>query len=355
MSRAENELDEFGKRALAPLRSASPIDLAKAGQIKSQFLAQAESFRQDLATQLNPEHGGDARRISGFPWLVHPSPLLKAAFAVLIALVIVLASSGITVFAAQDSLPGDRLYPLKTWSENLRYSLTFSTQSRLNLTLDYTNSRVNEISSLVAQGRIVSDQTSDQYQQELNNALELAAQMNDTQLESALQQIMSHAGKQEMIVQRLIGQLPPQAQPAMRLLQERLQAQLQLSALGKADPKTFRMEIQERLQRQNGPGGSPGNQQPGIGPGFPNGTPAPNEGDSTGDGYKSGQSTQMPQNDGDGNKFGQPTEGPGDGGDGNKYGQPNGMPGNGGSGNGQGQPMPGNDNQQPYPTDTAQP
>jgi hypothetical protein len=323
MSKEEKELDEYGRRTLAPLRPAAAIDPAKAEQIKRQFLMQGESLRQGMDKQAHTVQHAGTRRRSGLTWLVQPGLLRKVLFAIFIAMIIVFASSSLTVLAAQSSLPGDTLYPVKTWSENLRYSFTLSRQAKLNLTLDYTNIRMNEISSLVAQGRMVSDQTSSQYKQQLNNVLELAVQMDDTQLEAALQQIMDHAGKQEAIVQRLINQVPPQAQPAMQRLQERLATQVQLSALGEADPKTFKMELQEKLHQQQGRDESPSNQQPEINPGFPSSTPAPNEDSNTGGGNKSGQPTEMP--------------------------------GNGGPGNSQGQPMPGNGNHQPNPQRTANP
>jgi uncharacterized membrane protein YgcG len=320
MSKVEKELDEYGKRTLAPLRPVAPIDPAKVRQIRSQFLLQGESFRQGLASQSHAHQQASTRRKTSLSWLLQSRPLVKALLAIFIVVIIVLAGSSATVLAAQDSLPGDQLYPVKTWSEKLRYALTFSTQAKLNLTLDYTNTRLEEISSLVAQGRTITDQTSDQYQQQLNNALELATQMNDTQMQAALQQIMVQAGKQELIVQGLIDQLPPQAQPAMLRLQERLTAQIQWSTLGEADPKTFRMELQERLKRQLEPNGASGSEQPGTGPGSPGSTPMPGEnGADGGGGNKSSQSTEMP------------------------------------GGNDQSQPMPGNGNHQPNSKRTSMP
>jgi hypothetical protein len=324
MSRAEKELEQYGKRILAPLRQADPINPQKAEQIKKQFLLQGESLRQALAAQPHAEPYKGSRQRSVSPWFARPGLLMKALLAVLVAVVIILAGSSITVLAAQDSLPGDQLYPVKTWSENLRYALTSSPQARLNLTLEYTNTRMGEISSLVARGTSINEQTTAQYQQELNNALELAVQMDDSQLQTAMQNIMNQASRQEMVVQGLIDRLPAQAPPAMLRLQERLTAQIQLSALGEADPKTFRMELQERLHRQQGPDTSPGSGQPEINPQAPEGTPMPDENGGGG---------------GDGNKSGQPTE----------------MPGNGNPGNGLGQPNPGNSNHQANPQHTANP
>ena len=250
-------------------------------------------------------------------------PVMQVLFAVLLAVIIVLAGGSATVLAAQNSLPGDQLYPVKTWSEDVRLSLTFSTQAKLNLTLEYTNRRLGEISSLVAQGKMVGDQTSTQYQLELDNALQLAAQMSDQQMQAALGQIKNQAGKQGMTIQELIDQLPPQADPAMMRLEERLNAQVQWSEMGEADPQAFRIQLHESMQKRPGQNKANDTEQSVS-------TPVPSD--------------KMPGgNNGNG------------GSGGNESSQPTQMPGNVIPGNSQGQPMPGNGNHDQNPKHTSSP
>jgi hypothetical protein len=213
---------------------------------------------------------------------------------------------------------------VKTWTEDVRLSLTFSTQAKLNLTLEYTNRRLSEISSLVAQGKLVGDQTSDQYQQELDDALKLAAQMTDQQIQAALGQIKNQAGKQGMTIQELINQLPPQADPALIRLEQRLNTQVQWTEMGEADPQAFRIQLHERMH------GQPGQNKPNVTE-EPLSTPVP--------------SNNMPMPGGNGNN----------GSGGNDSRPSTQMPGNGDPGNGQGQSMPGNSNHEQNPKHTSSP
>jgi hypothetical protein len=163
-----------------------------------------------------------------------------------------LVGSSLTVSAAQDSFPGDTLYPLKEISEDIRLSLTRSPQARLDVTLDYTNRRVDEITHVLATGKPLTAQASDRFQVELESALQLAAQMEDTQMQNALGKIKNHAENQAMTIEELISNLPEQAEPAIVHLQERLREQVKLSTDGKNDPQTFRLEIRERQNRPSG-------------------------------------------------------------------------------------------------------
>lgn len=321
MTRADSELDEYGKRVLAPLRSIPPIDPQLAAEEKAKFLLQGENLRQDLL----PVSGGvyaerDHRRLNALRGK-QSLPLYKA-LVVTILVLLILAGSSFTVYAAQSSLPGEPLYTIKSWSEEFRLSMTFSTKAKLNLTLDYTNRRVDEISRIVAGGKAVNDQTSERFQTELDTALQLAAQLDDTQMQSALGQIKGRAESQGITMEELITKLPEQAEPAIVRLRERLQEQVKLSTIGESDPQAFRMEINERVHTRQGPKQTPHSDQSESTPAGSSNTPMPEQEDK-----------------GNGNEMNQPTE----------------VPDHNGPGNGQGQSTPGNGNHGPNPIHTPEP
>jgi len=121
MTRNEKDLDEFGKHALAPLRDAPNLDPQVLGQEKARFMELGGNLQRSLipspSTSETPlsQHGDiPARR-------QQPRLIFKALTAALIALVILVGSS-LTVYAAQDSLPGETLYLVKSWSEDIRLS-----------------------------------------------------------------------------------------------------------------------------------------------------------------------------------------------------------------------------------------
>ncbi len=319
MTRTDQEFDEYGKRVLAPLRPVPSKDPHVTIEAKKQYLLHGENLRQGLSSQ---PVGIDKRQQPGVFGKFQSRPMMKALMAVLLAVLVVLSVSSITAYAAQSSLPGEPLYAIKSLSEDVRLSMTFSTKSKLDLTLDYTNRRMDEISSLLAKGKPLNDQTSDRFQRELENVLQLAAQLDDIQIQNALWQIRSHAENQGMTIEELINKLPPQAEPAIVHLQARLTEQVQLSTFGETDPKAFRVQIRERHQKQNNPKHSSDTDKTASTPSGLTGTPMPE------------------QNDNDnGNKMHQPTE----------------VPGQVNPGNGKGQSTPGNGNHGPSESSTPKP
>ncbi|OGO29260.1 MAG: hypothetical protein A2136_10800 [Chloroflexi bacterium RBG_16_54_11] len=165
---------------------------------------------------------------------------------------VILAGSSITVYASQSSLPGDLLYPVKSLSEDIRLTLTSSPQAKLDLTLDYTDRRMGEITALISGGGNVPDQASKRFNDELDRALILAAGMDDVHMRSALRQIRRMADSQGMTMEELISRLPVQAAPAISHLQQRLQEQIELSLMGENDPAAFRNHVRERQHRPHG-------------------------------------------------------------------------------------------------------
>jgi hypothetical protein len=304
MTRAEDELDEFGKRTLTTLRATPPLDSQLIMEVKAKYLMEGEDLRLEINSQ--PERKATAQSKFSLLGVLQRKPIMKALVAGILAFVVFLAGSSFTVFASQGSLPGDVLYPIKSLSEDVRLSFTSSPNARLGLILKFTNRRMDEISTLMAKGNQVSEQTTDRFQRELEDALQLAAQLDDTQIQHGLGEIKSQAEKQGITIQELISKLPPQAEPAVLKLQERLNEHVQLSNFGEANPKEFRAKIHERREKLKGPKHLPNSDQ------------SQSPGDKT-------TSTAIPSEDGSnhGSKMNQPTEDPGQSGQGNGNHGPN--------------------------------
>ncbi|MDW7755958.1 MAG: DUF5667 domain-containing protein, partial [Brevefilum sp.] len=84
----------------------------------------------------------------------HTLRLAVTILAILVLVVIVLfGGSTATVLAAQNSIPGDTLYPIKTTMERTRLSLTRSTEGRIELQMEFAEQRLDEIKSLILDGR----------------------------------------------------------------------------------------------------------------------------------------------------------------------------------------------------------
>jgi len=73
--------------------------------------------------------------------------------AVILAIVLTLSAVGGTAYAAQDSLPGDALYPAKLSAEGLSMMLQGDDVSRAERALNFADKRVREMVALTEEGR----------------------------------------------------------------------------------------------------------------------------------------------------------------------------------------------------------
>jgi hypothetical protein len=166
MSKADREMDEYGKRVLTPLQATQPIDPDRAKEIRKNYLVQAESLRKEMASQdtvVITKQDNNRSKKAGIRPL---QPLFKILAGVLLAVIFLVVGSA-SVYAAQNSLPGEPLYAVKTLVEDIQLSLVTSPQTRLELTLNYSNRRMDEITSLISAGKILPEKASQRFRGEL--------------------------------------------------------------------------------------------------------------------------------------------------------------------------------------------
>ncbi len=280
------EMDRKIRNILDELQSFPPRDPVRAARGEADFLKQADEISSAVSREQETGLMGWIYTISSIFQRKERVPVLKPLFAVVIAVALLLGSTGATVYAAQDSLPDQALYPVKTWSEDALLSLAGSSGSRLMYDLDFSDRRITEIAGVLAKGNPVPEMAVTRLQNELQQALELAAGMDDPQMLQQLERIHLRAEAQLQRMTVLMSGASESAQPALLQVRNRIQQQVQLATMGQADPQGFKLQVQ--LHRQN-QGGS-GNQtpEPGNGPQEPTmqtpaGTPMP-----AGDGYGPG-------------------------------------------------------------------
>jgi len=218
--------------------------------------------------------------------------MLTTLMAIGISIILLFGSAATTIYAAQESLPDEILYPVKIWSEDTRLSLEGSSQGQLGLILDFTDRRITEIAGLQSDGKIVPGGSVIRLQDELDAALQIAAEMEDSQMMQSLERIRLRAEAQYQTMTTLMGSGSGQDNPELLRLQEQLQEQVRLAAFGEADPQGFRLQLRNR-ERQNWPLQTPSSTQPGIITRTPGATPDPTR-NSYGPGYKDGQVTGTP-------------------------------------------------------------
>jgi len=111
---------------------------------------------------------------------------LKRMAVVVPLMIVVLASVAGTVYAAQDSLPGDTLYPVKLSTEQIRRVLTIDDSAGTELELKFAGIRLKEIEA-------VADKRPDEigvaitgYERNLNMAIERAKHAKDSEVSASM-------------------------------------------------------------------------------------------------------------------------------------------------------------------------
>jgi hypothetical protein len=314
------EIDPKFKSLLDELRLVPPRDKGMEFRGKANFLKQAEVMRLAVSRKQEARHNGWIFTL--FPAFPRKelTPMWNTLMAIVLAVAAFFGGTATTVSAAQGSLPNQSLYPVKTWSEDSLLLLTGSPLMRLNYELDFTDRRIAEMASLVSAGNPVPERVVTRLQNELENALGLAAGMDDPQMLPELEQIRLRAETQLQTMNRLMAGAPQSDQPILLQANARIQEQVRLCTLGETDPGGFRLQVRQHQPYQGD--SELETPAPGNGSQNPSGTPTPAEngyGPGPGNGPQNSDSTPMPANNGNSS----PGSGAGSGSDGN---QPSGTP-----------------------------
>ena len=121
--------------------------------------------------------GGEENRfISDVPVTTSTSLLsLRYSFMPLLVILAVFIG-GSTTFAAQNALPGDFLYPVKTeFNENIRTALAFSADSEAKVQTALLEERIEEAQALQAEGKLTAE-TATLVSTTINNQFVIAAE-----------------------------------------------------------------------------------------------------------------------------------------------------------------------------------
>ena len=189
---------------------------------------------------------------------------------ILMALLIVIASLGGfagTVYMAQDDLPGQALYPLKTWSEDVQIALTVNSSIKVKRLMDLAQRRVEEVVALIQIGREPPEAILQRMEQHFHQAMERAASQGDGQMIKTLALVEARL----RVMQQMLSQAPQT--PVRERVWARLEAWRRLAEAGEADPARIRLQIQERVREgapatpePRSPQGPPQSVTPGMGP-----------------------------------------------------------------------------------------
>jgi len=169
----------------------------------------------------------------------------------------VTALGGGMAWAANDSLPGDPLYPVKTTVEDMRLALTSAPEDQVDLALRFVEERVEEIQGLLEVERQVPDEAITRMEQHVEQALVYAAWVpSDEEMADVLGQITVRTRIQAQILEQM--QLTASQQTRARLGQAAAICRrgAEAAEAGLSDSQAFRWRYRHQLETPGPTNGS---------------------------------------------------------------------------------------------------
>ena len=257
-----NEINPKLQKLLESLQEVPARDLQQRHIGRERFLSQAKNI-QPRRTPARP-----SKTRVGAPLRKSWVPRMATILAVVL---FALSSIGGTVYAAQDSMPDDLLYPVKTLTEDIQIGLESDPEERLDLYASFANRRLEEIEAQIQAGEEISPKALARLEKHSEKMLQQAAQVGEKGLENALKQVQHALEKQNQIMDKLQKQTPGAGGKGLEKALEKLQERLDLVDDGLQEPQGFKETMKERKEKLDHPGqGNDNSNKPKTPPGLEN-------------------------------------------------------------------------------------
>ena len=161
----------------------------------------------------------------------------------ILVLALMFGGSGAAVLAAQDSLPNQSLYQVKTFTEDLALRSTFRNEHRIQMELDYAGRRVTEMTRLSEMQQAIPESAYRRLEKHLDQALLIAARSGAEEMVRSLNQIRERLQNQNALLSPDLDH-----DPLMIRIREMIQTRISWAELGLDDPLEFQQQAQVRTQ-----------------------------------------------------------------------------------------------------------
>lgn len=159
---------------------------------------------------------------------------------ILVLMGLFLGATGLSVVAAQTSMPGEVFYPLKMLVEDIQLNNTSNNEVNVNLALKFANRRYSEITQLLEEGLMPPDPVVVRWQNHILSALQNALEADDSI--ELLETVRTSLQKQSQMMSML--KLGPTTEPWMNQFHNQLKNQIGLVEAGLNDPVELAKELQ---------------------------------------------------------------------------------------------------------------
>ncbi len=300
----QNELEEMIRARLDEIKTVPARDPRLAARGRALFLNQAVS-------------ASEFQRRTGWKFIFRKEQFaMNMLISILVIASLAFGGGTIAVGAAQNDLPNEPLYVLKTWSEDISLQFQNDPQLKVERLMELAEIRVQEMTQLTEDGQTPPDQVALRLEQHIHQALQICSNLDEATLNQTLLQIRDRLQEQDRIMQQLQIHATQDAQPILERTREMLQLRLQAVENELLNRETIRNEFQygqdeeqtPPAQNGNGQQNGEGEPQPGdndngsgagpntdpgepnVNPGGPNPSVTPGSGGSGSGGNESGGS-----------------------------------------------------------------
>ena len=248
MKQLENMLDPQLEDWFSSLRPITPRAPQAAQRGKNDFLAQAQLISAPVSKMTEQRHTRWIYSLQNYFRSKEYSPMYATIASFVLVLALMFGGTGATVLAAQDSLPNQSLYQVKTFAEDVALRYTFRSSQRFQMELDYAARRLTEMAHLGKMGQEIPETTFQRLEEHLDQTLILAAQFEEAEMIRALHQIRER-------LQQHIEAIPDDLDhdPFMIRIRETIQSRLNWAEAGLEEPNVFRHEAQVRSRFELAP------------------------------------------------------------------------------------------------------
>jgi hypothetical protein len=215
---------------------------------RNRFLDEAARLRE--APTRRPSPATRWRRL----WL---RPAFRFATLVLVAILAITALGGGLIHAAEASLPGNWLYPLKLAWEDLRLSLTSDPVSGAEQHLNFAAKRVDEMRGLAEQGSAVPEELVDRMVEQMDQAMQRTTAAPPEEAPVLMEEFRRSMSLQQQVLVQIQKAGPDGDQPSVRTALHVTERAYEIVEEAKGDPKRFQEEWLHQIQPETPMEGQP--------------------------------------------------------------------------------------------------
>ena len=230
-----SELESMIQKRLDDLKSVPPRNPKTAARARARFLAQAIA-------------ASEAQRHTGWGFIFRQRQFAMNMVMALLMIAGLFVGGATTVQAAQDDLPNEPLYVVKTWSEDVSLQFENNPEAKADRLMELAETRVQEIARLVESGQTPPGHVERRLERHLEQTFQLYSKMDDASLDQGLQQLRDQLQQQDHAMQSLQTHATQNAQPILESTRLLLEMHLQVVDDGLLDHEVFRNSVQNGVR-----------------------------------------------------------------------------------------------------------